>query len=45
MQTPKEVILNEMIELAKKYGDDGSSKLINGILHKILTAEEAGKTK
>jgi transcription antitermination protein NusB len=36
MKTPKEVVMNEMIELAKKYGDEGSSKLINAILHKVL---------
>jgi transcription antitermination protein NusB len=40
LKTPKEIILNEMIELAKKYGDEGSSKLINGILHKVLTGAE-----
>lgn len=40
LQTPKEVILNETIELAKKYGDEWSPKLINGILHKVITAEE-----
>ena len=39
LKTPKEIVLNETIELAKKYGDDGSSKLINGILHKIISAE------
>lgn len=38
MKTPKEVVMNEMIELAKKYGDEGSSKLINAILHKVLSA-------
>jgi N utilization substance protein B len=31
LKTPKEIILNEMVELAKRYGDDKSSKLINGI--------------
>lgn len=36
--TPKEVLLNELVELAKRYADPGSSKLINGIMHKILTA-------
>lgn len=36
--TPKEVVLNEMIELAKRYGDESSAKLINGIGHKILQA-------
>jgi transcription termination factor NusB len=35
--------MNEMIELAKKYGDEGSSKLINGILHKVLTGAEEEK--
>jgi transcription termination factor NusB len=35
--TAKEVLLNEMIEIAKRYGDDASSKLINGIGHKILS--------
>ncbi len=40
MKTPKEVILNETIELAKKYGDQWSPKLINWILHKVITAEE-----
>lgn len=40
MKTPKEVILNETIELAKKYGDPWSPKLVNGILHKVISAEE-----
>ncbi len=31
LRTPKEIMLNEMVELAKRYGDDSSSKLINGI--------------
>ena len=39
IETPKEVILNEMIELAKRYSDEGAPKLINGIGHKILTNE------
>ena len=43
LKTPKEIILNETIELAKKYWDTGSPKLINGILHKILSAEEPSK--
>ena len=40
IKTPKEVILNEMIELAKRYGDEQSPKLLNGIGHKILTELE-----
>lgn len=43
LKTPKEIILNETIELAKKYWDTWSPKLINGILHKILSAEEPAK--
>jgi len=38
LRTPKEVMLNEMVELAKRYGDDSSSKLINGIGHKVLSS-------
>lgn len=46
LKTPKEIVLNEMIELAKRYGDDKSSKLINGIGHKILTdAEEVNSAE
>ncbi|HKL44594.1 MAG TPA: transcription antitermination factor NusB [Candidatus Absconditabacterales bacterium] len=36
LQTPKEVLLNELIELAKRYDDEGSPKLINGIMHKVF---------
>lgn len=36
IKTPKEVVMNEMVELAKKYGDEGTPKLVNGILHKII---------
>lgn len=36
LETPKEVVLNEMIELAKRYSDEWAPKLINGIMHKIV---------
>ena len=36
LDTPKEVLLNELIELAKRYDDEWSPKLINGIMHKIF---------
>ncbi len=36
LETPKEVLLNELIELAKRYDDEWSPKLINGIMHKIF---------
>lgn len=30
-KTPLKILMNEMIEIAKRYGDEGSPKLINGI--------------
>jgi N utilization substance protein B len=36
LETPKEILINEMVEIAKRYSDDGASKLINGIMHKFL---------
>ena len=41
--TPKEVIINEMVELAKRYADDWSPKLVNWILHELLSKEESEK--
>ncbi len=35
-KTPVKIILNEMIEIAKRYGDEGAPKLINGIGHKVI---------
>ena len=35
-KTPIKIILNEMIEIAKRYGDEWSPKLINGIWHKVI---------
>ncbi len=35
--TPKNVLINEMIELAKNYWDAGSAKLINGIADNIIS--------
>ncbi len=37
-EIPHEVTINEAIELAKKYGDDDSSKFVNGILDNIRKA-------
>ena len=34
--TPKEILINEMIELCKRYSDAGSPKLVNGIFDKYL---------
>lgn len=33
---PPKVIINEYLEMAKRYGDDESVKLINGVLDRVL---------
>ena len=38
--TPKVVVINEAVELAKKYSDDKVVKLINAVLYKIRDNEE-----
>ena len=35
-QTPKEVLINELVELAKRYSRDGSAKVIHGIFHHLV---------
>lgn len=35
MDTPKPVIINEAIELAKKFGTNDSASFVNGVLDKI----------
>lgn len=34
-KVPENVVLDEAIEIAKRYGDDQSSKFINGVLSKV----------
>jgi transcription termination factor NusB len=36
LETPKEILLNELIELSKRYDDGWSPKLINWIMHNIV---------
>ena len=36
MDTPKIVVINEAIDLAKKYSDDNVMKMINAVLDKIV---------
>ena len=43
IKTPKLVIINEIIELCKLFGNDQTAKLVNGIIHKILTESEIPK--
>jgi transcription termination factor NusB len=37
IKTPKLVIINEVVELCKLFGNDQAAKLVNGIIHKILS--------
>lgn len=39
---PKRVTLNEAVELAKRFGSEGSGAFVNGVLDRIAT--ELGKT-
>ena len=34
--TPHEIIINEVVELAKMYGDEKTSEFVNGVLAKIV---------
>lgn len=34
-EVPEKVVIDEAIEIAKKYGDENSSKFINGVLSKV----------
>lgn len=38
-QTPKKVLIDEAIELAKEFGTDSSPKFVNGVLGKVLLLE------
>lgn len=39
MDTPDLVVINEAIELAKKYSDDAVRKMINAVLDKLINEE------
>lgn len=34
-RTPRKVVLNEAIEIAKKFGSEDSSAFVNGVLHQV----------
>ncbi|HAN30167.1 MAG TPA: transcription antitermination factor NusB [Myxococcales bacterium] len=38
---PRKVVLNEAIEVAKKFGSQDSSGFVNGVLHQISLAKKA----
>lgn len=35
-ETPDRVVVNEAIELAKRYGTDNSSQFVNGVLDRLM---------
>lgn len=41
--TPKKVLVDEAIELAKEFGTDSSPKFVNGVLGKILFLQKTKK--
>ncbi|UKI58499.1 MAG: transcription antitermination factor NusB [Clostridium sp.] len=41
--TPKVVVINEAVELAKKYSDEKIAKLINAVLDKVRDNEEVNE--
>ena len=40
MDTPEIVVINEAVELAKKYSDDSVRKIINATLDTIIKEED-----
>ncbi|MBI5345507.1 MAG: transcription antitermination factor NusB [Deltaproteobacteria bacterium] len=42
--TPYKVAIDEAVELAKRYGGEGSGAFVNGILDKVHKGLAAGKT-
>ena len=41
-ETPPKVVINEAVELAKRFGTADSGKFVNGVLDSIHTAERVG---
>lgn len=39
-KTPKRVLIDEAVELAKEYGTDSSAAFVNGVLGKLLISTE-----
>jgi len=44
-KTPKKVLVDEAVELAKAFGSETSAKFVNGVLGKILFKEEEQKAE
>ena len=43
-KTPSKVVINEAVELAKKFSTEKSYKFVNGVLASIIKEESNGKT-
>lgn len=43
--TPIRVVINEALDLARKYGSDQSAQFVNGVLDKLVPAEKRTKTE
>ena len=37
---PYKIVINEAVELAKKYGDDSSKAFVNGVLASVVKKEK-----
>ncbi|MDP8257971.1 MAG: transcription antitermination factor NusB [Candidatus Aadella gelida] len=44
-ETPPKVVINEAIEMAKKYGDENSGSFVNGILDEIKKRKKINDEK
>lgn len=42
-KTPKKVLIDEAVELAKEFGADSSPKFVNGVLGKLLISDSDTK--
>lgn len=42
-ETPRKVVINEALELAKRFGNANSAQFVNGILDMLKAKEEGGK--
>jgi N utilization substance protein B len=43
MDTPKPIVINEAVELAKKFGTEQSASFVNGILDKVIDTKKVIK--
>jgi len=44
-ETPPSAVINEALEIARRFSGDGSVEFVNGILDSILKSLPAGETK